>query len=223
MSNDKRNAGYQQQQPQSGRTQPGPGRSLEWIVGLKVRVVTALDDTIVGSVYSYCLNTNTLALIEEGEPVAGKADLKNVRILKASFIKSLNVLKKSEDSTGTGTGFGKISPAIGPVNLTSVNQKMNRAMRNASQNAIAVGVGISKDGQNLYDALARTLPVRWLNKAIYVLEEVKIEPPYTADSCLASDPESIALARVKKVVDGERRRLETIKQARSGSEDQKGG
>lgn len=39
------------------------------------------------------------------------------------------------------------------------------------------------------------------------MEEVRIDPPYTSDSCLADDPKSTALNYTKKLVDGIREKM----------------
>ncbi|KAK9317873.1 anticodon-binding domain-containing protein [Lipomyces starkeyi] len=218
--------------PQGGPIVPGPS-SIDWVLGLKVKIMTTLDDIIVGRVYAYCTLTNTLTVLEDETPLGAKPDVKNYRILKVSFIKDIAVLEKMpEDTTEDeaapansrgGGPFLKATPHIGPVNINSAVQKINSAARAAGQILAQRGVGVTKDAQDLFDALAKTLPVRWLDKSILVLEEVKINPPYTPEACSAKS-DSPALARVKKVVDGERRRLETLKQARSEtSEERKGG
>ncbi|KAK9240200.1 anticodon-binding domain-containing protein [Lipomyces kononenkoae] len=241
MNSDRRQGsgggGYQQRpQNQSGpqaRSHPAGPSSIDWVLGLKVKIVTTLDDIIVGRVYAYCTLTNTLTVMEDDAPTGGKPDVKNYRILKVSFIKDIAVLdKKPEDTTEDDTAlaanrnaglFLKATPHIGPVNISSAMQKVNSAARAAGQVLAQRGVGVSKDAQDLFDALAKTLPVRWLDKSILVLEEVKVDPPYTSEACSAKT-DSPALARVMKVVEGERRRLETLKQARSEiSEERKGG
>ncbi|KAJ8103867.1 anticodon-binding domain-containing protein [Lipomyces tetrasporus] len=240
MSTDRRQGsgpgGYQQRPQNQGGTQGRPNAgpsSIDWVLGLKVKIVTTLDDIIVGRVYAYCTLTNTLTVLEDETPVGAKPDLKNYRILKVSFIKDLAVLEKdagdaSEDDAMTVNSqssgpFLKATPRIGPVDINSAVQKINSAARAAGQLLAQRGVGVTKDAQDLFDALAKTLPVRWLDKSILVLEEVKVDPPYTAEACSAKTG-SPALDRVKKVVDGERRRLETLKQARSEtSEERKGG
>ncbi|KAK9369715.1 anticodon-binding domain-containing protein [Lipomyces kononenkoae] len=241
MNSDRRQGsgagGYQQRPqnqggPQARPNPPGPS-SIDWVLGLKVKIVTTLDDVIVGRVYAYCTLTNTLTVADDDAPVGGKPDLTNYRILKISFIKDLAVLEKkpedtTEDDAALATSrnagpFVKATPHIGPVNINTAIQKVNSAARAAGQVLAQRGVGVTQDAQDLFDALAKTLPVRWLDKCILVLEEVKIDPPYTPESCSAKS-DSPALARVKKVVDGERRRLETLKQARSESnEERKGG
>ncbi|KAK9447261.1 anticodon-binding domain-containing protein [Limtongia smithiae] len=218
----------QQQQQQL----PGGGSS-EWVIGLKVRVTTTLDNVIVGRVFAYCGITNSLAVIEEGEDTTAaavnasgrkgsvNASVRSFRIIKTSFIKDIAVLERpvasddAEPGPASGNAFAKAQPAIGPVNLGGVAHKLEVASRAAGQVAASKGVGVSKEAQELFDAVSKTLPSRWAGKAIVVLDEVTIEPPYTPESCRAR-PDSQALAHVRKVVDRERKRLDSVRRERKG-------
>ena len=44
--------------------------------------------------------------------------------------------------------------------------------REAEIKAQAVGEGVTQEAQNIYDSLAKTLPCRWEDKGIIVLDEV---------------------------------------------------
>lgn len=60
---------------------------------------------------------------------------------------------------------------------------------------------MGKEAQDIFDALARTLPTRWDGTSIIVLDAVIISSPYKPDDCRGgSGAPSGTLARVKKVV-----------------------
>ncbi|KAK7207395.1 anticodon-binding domain-containing protein [Myxozyma melibiosi] len=218
------------EQPRQSSPNFGGWQSLDWVVGLKVKITTALDDVIVGSVYTYCSQTNTLALIEDEIPNPSKPELKNLRIVKTSFIRDIAVVgRKTEDkavadqllqqqSNGRAAGgpFAKVQPAIGPVQIEGVVQKMKSATRSAGQSLAQRNVAVTAEAQELFDSLSKTLPIRWVNKSILVLDEVMIDPPYTPDSCHA-ETDSPALARIKIVVEGERKRQDAQRRAKAAS------
>jgi hypothetical protein len=63
--------------------------------------------------------------------------------------------------------------------------------------------------ENLLTKLPYSLPVRWNDKKIVVLDTVTIEPPYDADDCKVADAKKNAkqLARVKELVRTEREKV----------------
>lgn len=55
--------------------------------------------------------------------------------------------------------------------------------------------------------LDSNLPVRWHNDSIIVHDAVIVAPPYRPEDCMTSKDKQEALNRVKKVLEGERRKL----------------
>lgn len=65
---------------------------------------------------------------------------------------------------------------------------------------------MSQEAQDIFDALARTLPCRWEGTTIAVMDEVRIAPPYK--ECVGTpggDPR--AVERVGKVLAMEKSKL----------------
>ena len=60
---------------------------------------------------------------------------------------------------------------------------------------------MGREAQDIFDALARTLPTRWDGTSIIVLDAVIIANPYRPDDCRGGvGAPAGTLARVKKVV-----------------------
>lgn len=55
---------------------------------------------------------------------------------------------------------------------------MERAVKEDVKARARVGKGVSEEAQALFDALGKTLPVRWHESSIIVLDEVVIASPY---------------------------------------------
>jgi hypothetical protein len=53
-----------------------------------------------------------------------------------------------------------------------------------------------------------SLPVRWQNKSIIVLDNVIIEPPYGMEDCKAPSKHAKQLERVKELVKNEQEKMQ---------------
>ena len=72
--------------------------------------------------------------------------------------------------------------------------------------AANIGVGVTQEAQDIFDALARTLPCRWADRDIVVMDEVVIGAPYSTCAGVAGgDPR--AVERVQKVLANEKKKL----------------
>ncbi|KAG0089498.1 hypothetical protein BGZ92_004691 [Podila epicladia] len=114
---------------------------------------------------------------------------------------------ESVDSNITNNIYSTVVPAVGYIQLDKIQQREQQAIRDAQVAAARIGVGVSSSAQDIFDALSKTLPCRWAKDSIVVMDEVIIAPPYEPENCKANASASYTLARVKKVLEGERFRL----------------
>lgn len=71
----------------------------------------------------------------------------------------------------------------------------------AEQEAARVGDGVSVLAQHMYDAINKTMPCSWDGSVIVVLDEVRVAPPYTPETCATKNPrDTVTMQRVQKVV-----------------------
>ncbi len=89
----------------------------------------------------------------------------NLRIIKQSTIESVS---KSELPTG------KSLEPLPPVDEKRGREREEKAVRAAEIEAAKIGVGVTEEGQAVFDSLAKTLPCKWSDKTIVVLDEVSI-------------------------------------------------
>lgn len=152
--------------------------TIDWVLGLKVQITTLLDNTIIGTVYAFCQTTNTIALIEETDGLeknvtnTEKAKLSpNYRIIKTSFVRDITVLSKpkkvaspSSASIVAGTPyrdiFSKFSPSISKVNVSVIPAKAYNAVQTELKNRAKIGVGVSKEAQEIFDQLSKVYDLR---------------------------------------------------------------
>jgi len=168
--------------------------SVESIIGLKVKIKTTLGEDVEGEIFSYDTVTNCVVLTQQSSHSTLK---KTYRILKTSFVKEIQYLGKSPSAV--------VDLNLPPVNIQKIRSKEEMVLRGLREEAARIGVGVTKEAQEIFNALSKTLPCRWNKDTIMVFDEVSIKSPYGVENCYGSDP--IVLDRVKIVLDGERKRM----------------
>merc|ERR1719506_3312632 len=77
------------------------------------------------------------------------------------------------------------------------------AVKAARVAMMRIGVGVTAEGQEIFDSLSKTMPCVWEDKAIVILNEVVIESPYTPDHVSSRSGDQATLDRVKKVLEAQ--------------------
>ncbi|CAO3622763.1 unnamed protein product [Cunninghamella blakesleeana] len=135
------------------------------------------------------------------------------RILKIPHIKEIISVTSDEASAPLQdpavAHTSKLSSYL-PVNQIHIDRIVAReseTVKSVRQQNAKLGVGVTREAQDIFDALTKTLPCRWAGDKIIVLDEVVISSPYGVENCKANTSSEGSLARVKKVLEGERKRL----------------
>ncbi|KAJ1940109.1 hypothetical protein GGF37_004116, partial [Kickxella alabastrina] len=131
-----------------------------------------------------------------------------IHIIKAANIKDLQVTDKSGDL---------VLPEVRPVATSVIEARKQRSILQARERAARIGVGVSDVAQSIFEALSRTLPCRWSQNKIVVLDEVVIESPYGVENCRELASGSFSLQRVKKVLQGELNRIAVAQTANTAA------
>ncbi|CAI9785177.1 unnamed protein product [Fraxinus pennsylvanica] len=134
--------------------------------------------------------------IQEGVK-SGPGSKRNIRLLKANYVKEFTFLGPGEDPLDPNKCF---------LDLNTVQAREDSAIRQAKAEAERIGVGVTADGQSVFDALSKTLPVCWDKTTIVVMNEVRVSAPYLPESVTGGTPS--ANERVRKVLELERKRLQ---------------
>ncbi|KAJ1799545.1 hypothetical protein LPJ59_001756 [Coemansia sp. RSA 2399] len=207
---------------------PGTARSsasaealpLASLVDTKIRIKLVDDRVIEGVLFAYDVYSGVVAVVSPSsgadfQTVTGAAPSTSgvrqqtqVDLIKAANIADVQVIGKQGDDA---SGF--YMPELQKVPAGVIEARKQKALVQARERASRIGVGVSDKAQSIFDALSRTLPCRWSQGKIVVLDEISIEPPYNVDDCRDLTGGSSSLQRVKKVLQGELNRLE-----RSGTE-----
>ncbi|KOM28258.1 hypothetical protein LR48_Vigan511s008100 [Vigna angularis] len=154
-------------------------------VGCLLSIRTTLGDEFEGQVVTFDRPSNILVLQEPSK----HGPRRNIRLLKANYIKEFTFLGQAEDPLDPSNCF---------LDLTALQAREEIAIRQAEADAERIGVGVTSEAQSIFDALSKTLPVRWDKTVIVVMNDVRVSSPYHPDSVVGGTP--AANERVKKVV-----------------------
>ncbi|KAM3586197.1 hypothetical protein VKS41_002725 [Umbelopsis sp. WA50703] len=205
----------------AGQSAPGSSsagnKRLDTFIDCEIKIKTVDDEEISGKLFTVDTTTGCLALNCQNS--ASNSSSNAFRIIKISHIKELiSAHPKKQDDAKTDsieTAFSQANCAPRKVYIDQIKQREAEAIKLASQQAARTGVGVTKEAQAIFDALSKTLPCRWAKDTIVVMDEIIITPPYNEENCKANASSAAPLARVKKVLEGEKRRLQSLKEIAS--------
>ncbi|KAI7936040.1 hypothetical protein MJO29_015343 [Puccinia striiformis f. sp. tritici] len=212
------------------------GILLGWTVKLKLNegppntttTTTGVNDrSVEGSIWCYDPIPGVVILESPGNS-KGKH---NYRMVKVNQIKDLQILSdppvipsttttannNTTTTTSTNnnnsnlTSNGLVSKILEPVNhihVDSIKMRQSLALENLDLQRARIGLGVSRWAQEIFDALGKTLPVRWHQTSIIILDEVLLPGPYYRSiDVKANQTNQASMSRVKQVLDGEWSRL----------------
>ncbi|CAA2954366.1 protein LSM12 homolog [Olea europaea var. sylvestris] len=174
---------------------------VEFAVGCILSIKTTLGEEFQAQVITFDPSSNVL-ILQEGVK-SGSGPKRNIRLLNANYIKELTFLGQGEDPLDINKCF---------LDLNTLQAREDSAIRQAEIDAERIGVGVSAEARIIFDALAKTLPVRWDKTNIVVMNEVHVCSPYLPENVTGGTP--AANERVRKVLEFEKKRL----QARSAGQ-----
>lgn len=146
--------------------------------------------SLEGSLFTVCPFTNLLAIATSPPNTVH-------HILPISAIQNFTILSPAP-SSGPPTGA---TPTISPNQTAALLSRAEAAVARIKEAAARKNPSASKEAQEIFDAISRTLPTKWAGTSIVVNETVLIASPYRAENCKAGPGQQPgALARVKMVV-----------------------
>lgn len=170
---------------------------------------------IEGQIFTYDETTDIVVLqspAANGQSARGAKH--DFHFLKVSALKDVSVISgpgsQSPSSPASASDAGAGLVPIGNLNIDKVVQRENIAVRQERERIARIGVGVTKEAQHIFDALAKTLPCVWNNEQIIILGQVVLLPPYGIENVhpiKGADTSGNTLERIRKVLAGEKRRL----------------
>ncbi|KAL3899892.1 MAG: hypothetical protein SGCHY_001727 [Lobulomycetales sp.] len=173
-------------------------------VGLEIDVKTAASERVYTGIIYY--SDGGLLVLQDGE---------SWHILKTTGLKVVNAARKPLQHMGLRN--------LPPISLENIRMRETGACltfpyspllpalagtNKARTQASRIGKDVSKEAQDIFDELSKTLPVAWREKDILVMNEVLIAAPkYSVAQARSSSSNSPSLPRVSKVLAGIREKL----------------
>ncbi|KAH9304349.1 hypothetical protein KI387_008753, partial [Taxus chinensis] len=155
----------------------------EFVIGWRVSIRTTLGEDLEGQIITYDKGSNIVVL-----QMGGSGPHRNFRLLKANYIKEFTLLGQEEDPLDMTNAY---------IDINNLQAREEAAIRQAEVEAERIGIGVSPEAQNIFDALSKTLPVQWEKTTIVVMDEVRVSSPYLPENVKGGTP--AANDRVKKV------------------------
>ncbi|BGO96816.1 hypothetical protein RTG_00363 [Rhodotorula toruloides ATCC 204091] len=134
------------------------------------------------------------------------APRRTFHFLRTSQITSVSVLPSSSSAS---LALPSLSTALPPLSTSQADlqSRIDRAVASDRSARARIGQDVSSEAQALFDAFAKTLPVRWAGKSIVVMDEVVVEEPYAVSNVKGAKGSGERVERVKKILEGLRTRL----------------
>mmetsp|Transcript_6662 Transcript_6662/g.19898 ORF Transcript_6662/g.19898 Transcript_6662/m.19898 type:complete len:175 (+) Transcript_6662:369-893(+) len=162
-------------------------------IGASVSGTTASGDPFGGVVYSYDPRLHLCVLRAPG-------DIQNSHHVHVVRTKGAKVMHRVD---ATGDAARITEETLPAIDRGRQERRFEASVKAAQFVADNIGENVTEQAQEIFDALARTLPCRWNDQVIVVLDEISIAPPYT-DPTGGDDG---FRERIKNVLLHERRRL----------------
>lgn len=185
------------------------GNLLGWWVKLKLNENGAEDRWVEGKIWCYDPVPGVVILESPG---TSKGRL-TYRMIKVNQIKDLQVGDLIDPIPPNSSSIiPKILEPVRPINVTAIAMREAHAVKADDARRARIGHGVSRWAQEIFDALGKTLPVRWHQTSIIILDDVLLTGPnYRSEdikmSSNASGNNNARMNRVKQVLDGEWARL----------------
>ncbi|KAF1963528.1 hypothetical protein CC80DRAFT_486897 [Byssothecium circinans] len=175
-------------------------------VGARVKITCAPHENVLeGTLFTTCNITHAIAINTAPAPPNPSAPLSgqpgDYHIIPFAHILSFELIGAGERAADAGPGFDGALPSISKVDLDAIRAREEQTIREMKRKDAQKGKGVTKEAQEIFDAISRTLPTRWADAQIVVNDAVLVQPPYTVDSIKAPAGKEQSVAMVRKIME----------------------
>ena len=189
---------------------------------IKLTTAAPHSQTYEGTLSTACPILN-LIFVERRDPNAQTSDF---NVIPVARVQTFQIMALAEEA-----GFSNVQPPIAPIDYKRLEQRLEARVNKAKEEERNQGKGVTKEAQAIFDAFKRmyvkygialgsedvvargadlkhsNTPIRWHNQDMVVYDAVIIQPPYQPEDCKAPKEKQEALNRVRKVLEGERKKI----------------
>jgi len=179
--------------------------SLSKAIGARIKLTTATQ-TYEGTLFTADPIINIVVINTRAPNSNTTANQNgNYQIIPISRVQNFSITRATE---GNAQGIAATQPTVGAVDMKQAKQREEARIAKLQDEERHRGKGVTSEAQALYDSFKRiNMPIRWHNQEMIVHEAVIIPPPYRVEDCRAGNDKQEVLIRVRKVLEGERKKL----------------
>ncbi|KAK4054760.1 hypothetical protein OIV83_000684 [Microbotryomycetes sp. JL201] len=153
-----------------------------------------------GTLYTFDARSSLIVLCSPAtstKTTSVRPDASNFRIINTRHVKTIKVLSTTRNrSTVPDVDVTKLPMPT----VAELNARADKAVQQDVIRRSKIGPeGVSRQAQQLFDALSKTLPVRWHGKSFVVMDSVMVEEPYRAQDVKGGKDAAQYVERVRKV------------------------
>ena len=157
---------------------------------IRVQTLPPNSRTLEGHVFAVSPALNLLTLTSSPTPTTQPS---TYHILPLSALQNFSVVSLPSP--------GATAAPLPPLDHSALQSRLEATVSRLKAEDAKKGKGVSKEAQDIFDRISRTLPTRWDGKDIVVSDLVVIEAPYRPEDCRSvTGAAKESLGRVKKVV-----------------------
>lgn len=187
-------------------------KTLSSAIGARIKVTTAVSpaQTFEGTLFTACPVLNVVAINTAQPPPNPASNPANApgdyHIIPISRIQNVQVISQPEQPSGKD-GWANALPAIGKVDTVRLREREQHRIAKIKQEETKRGKGVTAEAQALFNAMDRMYAARWHGTDIIIDDAVIISSPYAAENCKAPKGKEQSLAHIRRVVEGERKKI----------------
>ncbi|CAD0083425.1 unnamed protein product [Aureobasidium vineae] len=172
-------------------------------IGARVKLTTIAphSQTLQGTLFTACPMLNVVAINTAPAPPNPSSTISNqpgdYHIIPIKHISSFDIV--SLDPNAAKQTISTVQPPIAAVDIKKLRDREEAKIRQLRDQEANKGKGVSREAQQIYDALKRL--------EIVVNDSVIISPPYNVHDCKAPKGKEESLNRIRMVLEGERRKI----------------